>query len=104
MLHKGFQDNVNRFSWTVVRPQLIKVWIKKAIKKGGFTIGGIAKRLGITQSALSQQINNDTISLARAADIAAIMSVSLSELVADEGEATSFVCPHCGKPLHIDIK
>lgn len=78
--------------------------IKKAIKNGGFTIGGVAKKLGITQSALSQQINNDTISLARAADIAKIIGISLSALVADNDASTPFVCPHCGKPLHIDIK
>lgn len=78
--------------------------LKKAIKKGGFTIGGVAAKLGITQSALSQQINNDTISLARTADIAKIIGVSLSELVADEGEGFGLVCPHCGKPLKIDIK
>lgn len=78
--------------------------LKKAIKDKGFTIGGVATALGITQSALSQQINNDTISLARSADIAKIIGVSLSELVAEEGEVLHLVCPHCGKPLHIDIK
>ena len=79
--------------------------LKKAIKNGGFTIGGVAAKLGITQSALSQQINNDTISLARAANIANIIGISLSELVADNETAdANLVCPHCGKPLHIDIK
>ena len=80
--------------------------IKKAIKESGFTISKVAERLGIAQPSLTAQLINGTMSISRAKEIADIIGVSLSELVADENDqqGTSLICPHCGKPitLHID--
>lgn len=80
--------------------------IKKAIKESGFTISKVAERLGIAQPSLTAQLINGTMSISRAKEIADIIGVSFSELVADEidQQGISFVCPHCGKPitLHID--
>lgn len=80
--------------------------IKKAIKESGFTISKVAERLGIAQPSLTAQLINGTMSISRAKEIADIIGVSLSVLVADENDqqGISFVCPHCGKPitLHID--
>lgn len=80
--------------------------IKKAIKESGFTISKVAEKLGIAQPSLTAQLINGTMSLSRAKEIADIIGVSLSELVADENEqhGASLICPHCGKPitLHID--
>lgn len=80
--------------------------IKKAIKESGFTISKVAERLGIAQPSLTAQLINGTMSISRAKEIADIIGVSLSELVADENDqqGISFVCPHCGKPiaLHVD--
>lgn len=80
--------------------------IKKAIKESGFTISKVAERLGIAQPSLTAQLINGTMSLSRAKEIADIIGISLSELVADENDqqGISLVCPHCGKPitLHID--
>lgn len=80
--------------------------IKKAIKESGFTISKVAERLGIAQPSLTAQLINGTMSLSRAKEIADILGVSLSELIADENDqqGASLICPHCGKPitLHID--
>ncbi|WP_444367738.1 helix-turn-helix domain-containing protein [Prevotella sp.] len=80
--------------------------IKKAIKKSGFTISKVAEKLGIAQPSLTAQLINGTMSLTRPKEIADILGVSLSELLADENDqqGISVVCPHCGKPitLHID--
>ena len=80
--------------------------IKKAIIESGFTISKVAEKLGIAQPSLTAQLINGTMSLSRAKEIADIIGVSLSELVADENEqqGASLICPHCGKPitLHID--
>lgn len=80
--------------------------IKKAIKESGFTISKVAEKLGIAQPSLTAQLINGTMSLSRAKEIADIIGISLSELVADENDqqGTSLVCPHCGKPiaLHVD--
>ena len=62
--------------------------------------------MGIAQPSLTAQLINGTMSLSRAKEIADIIGVSLSELVADENDqqGTSLICPHCGKPiaLHVD--
>lgn len=80
--------------------------IKKAIKESGYTISKVAERLGIAQPSLTAQLINGTMSLSRAKEIADIIGVSLSELVADENDqqVASLICPHCGKPiaLHVD--
>lgn len=80
--------------------------IKKAIKESGFTISKVAERLGIAQPSLTAQLINGTMSISRAKEIADIIGVSLSELVADENEqqCASIVCPHCGKPIEISVK
>ena len=80
--------------------------IKKAIKESGFTISKVAERLGIAQPSLTAQLINGTMSLSRAKEIANIIGVSLSELVADENEqqGASVICPHCGKPIELEIK
>ena len=86
--------------------------IKKLINAKGWSISTLAAKMpnrdgtkGIKQSSMSRIINgNPTIDTLK--DLAKVLGVSLSELVADENDqqGTSLVCPHCGKPitLHID--
>lgn len=86
--------------------------IQKVIKRQGFTISQVAALvknqrggIGVSQGALSSTLNNNP-GIEKLQEIANIIGVSLSELVADENDqqGTSLVCPHCGKPitLHID--
>lgn len=86
--------------------------IQKVIKRQGFTISQVAALvknqrggIGVSQGALSSTLNNNP-GIEKLQEIANIIGVSLSELVADENDQqdTSLVCPHCGKPitLHID--
>ena len=90
--------------------------IKKVIKDNGQSVSSVAAVLGVSQSSLSQQLANGTnISLGRALEIAKIVGVPLSVLVADETDSDypkqnneNIICPHCGKPIsmhvHIDIE
>lgn len=86
--------------------------IQKVIKRQGFTISQVAALvknqrggIGVSQGALSSTLNNNP-GIEKLQEIANIIGVSLSELVADENEqqGASLICPHCGKPitLHID--
>ncbi len=86
--------------------------IQKVIKRQGFTISQVAALvknqrggIGVSQGALSSTLNNNP-GIEKLQEIADIIGVSLSELVADENDqqGTSLICPHCGKPitLHID--
>ena len=86
--------------------------IQKVIKRQGFTISQVAALvknqrggIGVSQGALSSTLNNNP-GIEKLQEIANIIGVSLSELVADENDqqGVSLICPHCGKPitLHID--
>lgn len=86
--------------------------IRGIIKQKGLTLTYVADRLtnkkgekGISLPSLIQTIDGNP-TVASLQEIASIIGVSLSELVADENDqqGTSLVCPHCGKPiaLHVD--
>lgn len=86
--------------------------IKKAIKSKGWTLDALAKEMtnkqgvkGISQPSLSQLINGNP-TLDKLKEIASVIGVSVSELVRDETEkdATTFLCPHCGKEIKIKIE
>lgn len=84
--------------------------IKKVIKDRGWTLERLAAEMknkkgekGITHAAVSQMINgNPTID--KLQEIASIIGVSISELVADDGAPVIKKCPHCGKPINIKIE
>ena len=79
--------------------------LKKRIKDLGFTTSMLAEKLGVSQPAISQAINGNP-SLSRLQDIAAAMNVTLSELLAEDSDAThadntTVRCPYCGKSLEL---
>lgn len=77
--------------------------IKDVIKKHGFTISDVALSLGCSQSALSQSISvNPTYN--RMKEIAKVLGCNISEFFEDEQSKKTFVCPHCGKRLHITLE
>ena len=85
--------------------------IQKVIKGHGFTIASVAAKLknsrggiGISQGALSSTLNRNP-SIDKLQEIADIIGVSLSELVADEAseKETYIICPHCGEKIKISV-
>ncbi len=88
--------------------------IKRVIKAKGFTLEQVAAQMsgkdgkGISQSALTQMLNGNP-SISRVKEIARIIGVSVSELVADEylnnseNEVTTITCPHCGKEISLEV-
>ena len=78
--------------------------IKKVIKEHGWTLERLASEMtnkredkkGMSQSSLSQLLNGSTPS---------IIGVSVSELVADEKDASNtIICPHCGEKIVLEAK
>jgi len=57
--------------------------IKNKISSHGYTLQQVADALGITQQAVSAAVNGNP-SLSRLKDIAAVLGISVSELLADE--------------------
>lgn len=77
--------------------------IAKAIKDNNTTISAVAAKLGIGQSALSQCINNNSMSLSRALAIADILNISVDELCGHSPAAQKYKCPHCGSVLNVSL-
>lgn len=77
--------------------------IKKALREHGYTLTAVSEKLGITQSALSQQINNRSITVAKLEEISRLIDVPLQELVSPGG-GVKCRCPHCGKPIKVKIE
>ena len=86
--------------------------IKKVIKNKGWSMERLAAEMtnrdgskGVTQQSVSQILNgNPTIDKLK--EIASIIGVSLSELVADESDQSKqeVICPHCGQKVAISVK
>lgn len=78
--------------------------IKKVIKNKGWSMERLAAEMtnrdgskGVTQQSVSQILNgNPTIDKLK--EIASIIGISVSELVADESDQSrhEVICPHCG--------
>lgn len=78
--------------------------LRRNIKKQNVMLKDIATGLGITPSALTQQINNETISFANVVKIASIINCDLVDLVDDKDTPGVYVsCPHCGAPINLKI-
>ncbi len=80
--------------------------IKKKIRECGFTTQQIAESLGISQQAVSQAINGNP-SLSRLKQIASVIGITVSELVADNPAShiePQQKCPYCGHDLKIKVE
>ena len=80
--------------------------IKKRIRECGFTTQQIAEKLNISQQAVSQAINGNP-SLSRLKQIAGVIGITVSELVADNPAShiePQQKCPYCGHDLNIKVE
>lgn len=87
--------------------------IKAAIKANGLEVKEVAARMGITPTALAQHINGKMYKGCRVPPnpsvdvlqrIADAIGCDIVDLFTRRHKSSPFVCPHCGKPLDIEIK
>lgn len=71
--------------------------IKEILKGKGITAKELAKKMGISEAALSLSLNGNP-TLDRINQIATALDVPVSELFATPTEGV-ITCPHCGKPI-----
>jgi len=76
--------------------------IKAVAKQHGKTISGMAAEMGVAQQHLSRTINNPRITLQDLEKIASLIGCSLNDFFADA--QPQIICPHCGKPIKINIE
>lgn len=74
--------------------------IKEVIKEKGFSVTGLAEKMGINRVNLSNMINgNPTFETLE--KIADALEVPITELFS---KGNTISCPHCGKPISIKIE
>lgn len=85
--------------------------IKQIIKDHGFTLEQVAALMpnsrtgqpGISRQSLYLAITgNPTINTLK--DIASIIGCKVGDFFQDEVSASTVTCPHCGKPITIELK
>ena len=78
--------------------------VKDLLKEKGVTAKELAARLNLSEGALSQSLNGNP-TLERLNQIAAALGVSVAELFeAPASGAASITCPHCGKPITLQVE
>lgn len=82
--------------------------IREILKEQGITTKELAEKMGISQSALNQNISGNP-SVRILSNIANALNVPIWQLFADPAEIqtkdNSFItCPHCGRGIQIEIK
>lgn len=75
--------------------------IKEILKERNMKIAELAEAVGVSQGAMSLAINgNPTLSTLK--KIADALNVQIVDLF--ETRAVHANCPHCGKPINIELK
>ena len=79
----------------------------------GFTNVSLGERMGVSKQAIGQMLKADSLTTASLEKIASALDVPMWQLFASpeevaastqqEGQGVGLVCPHCGKPLRIEL-
>ena len=82
--------------------------IKIVIKEKGYTIKGLAEKMGMTRENLFHIIDTPSYStlerLSEALDVPVWQFFASREDVLGGSDSPSIKCPYCGKPLSIEVK
>ena len=78
--------------------------IKTIAKKKGIKVADLATMVGVTREMCSRQINSTNITISTAQKYADALNVPSWQLFTEPGtQGTSMICPHCGKPIRVQI-
>ena len=79
----------------------------------GFTNVSLGERMGVSKQAIGQMLKAESLTTASLEKIASALDVPIWQLFAspeevsippqEKGQGVRLVCPHCGKPLRIDL-
>ena len=75
--------------------------VKEICRERNIMLKDLASMIGITEVGLSKSLNGNP-TLSRLEEIAKALDVSIVELF-EKKEASSYTCPHCGKPINIKL-
>lgn len=75
--------------------------VQEICKKQGITMQMLAKRMGVTYQALYAAVSGNP-TIGKLGEIAKALGISVVELIGEEKEENTIICPHCGKKIHFD--
>lgn len=76
--------------------------IKEVIKEKGYTIKEFAEVLGMTRENLSRIIKDPSSPTLE--KLSKALDVPVWQFFASPDDVKTFVCPHCGKEIHIKVE
>ena len=76
--------------------------IKEVIKEKGYTQKEFADKLGMTREGLASIIKNPSSPTLE--KLSKALDVPVWQFFASPDDMKTFVCPHCGKEIHIKVE
>lgn len=82
--------------------------IKEVLKEKGITQQELADKVGVSYQSMKQTLNAPSVTTSTLEKIAAALDVPLWQLFASSQEVqetkNTITCPHCGKPIELEVK
>ena len=88
----------------------MRLRIKEIMQEKGVTSVELARELGMSKPTISYMINGKTMpSVETLGKVASILGVRIGEIFEEPTNylnepSQQLTCPHCGKPLRVEIK
>ena len=77
--------------------------IKEIMNERNVTSAWLAEQVGISKVAVSNIVTGrSSPSLDNLIKIAGVLNISITELIGEEKEESTIICPHCGKKIKIE--
>lgn len=82
--------------------------IKEVLKEKGCTQQMLADRMNVSLSAVKQMVSAESLTTSTLKRIATALDVPMWQLFASSQEVqetkNTITCPHCGKPIELEVK
>lgn len=79
----------------------IMLRVQEICKQQGITMQDLAKRMGVTYQALYAAVSGNP-TIGKLGEIAKTLGVGITDLLNEDKEENTVVCPHCGKKIKIE--
>lgn len=82
--------------------------IKEVLKEKGCTQQMLADRMNVSLSAVKQMVSAESLTTSTLKRVASALDVPMWQLFASSQEVqetkNTITCPHCGKPIELEVK
>ncbi|MBR8706990.1 helix-turn-helix domain-containing protein [Bacteroides pyogenes] len=75
--------------------------VQEVCKSKGMTMQSLAKKMGVTYQALYAAVSGNP-TIGKLSEIAEALDVNVVELLDENEEYNTIICPHCGKKIKIE--